>query len=128
MHIQVFLPFYLLLALTQGLHSERYLYTTSENRTKNVENYCVETVEITDEDRSVNEGYRGTLEGYFSGNASQIMTYLIRLDFTGLQTQTQTIGWGYVLYVGPFVVGLATLIIMWPFLLCCCICPASCPT
>ena len=64
---------------------------------------------------------------YFSGNTTKIIGYMINLDFAGLQTQSQTIGWGYILYAGPFLIGLVVLLLMWPFILCCCICPASCP-
>ena len=64
---------------------------------------------------------------YFSGNTTKIIGYMRNLDFVGLQTQSQTIGWGYILYAGPFLVGLVVLLFMWPFILCCCICPASCP-
>ena len=118
----------LLLVAVELARTQRALYTTNELRTNNLNTYCNNiTFSITDEERSTNAGYMSTLKTYFSGDAEQIITYIVKVDISGLQTQLQTIGWGYILYAGPFLLALVVLLIMWPFIVCCCVCPASCP-
>jgi len=35
---------------------------------------------------------------------------------------------GFARFVAAFAVGLVIFYLMWPFLLCCCICPSRCPS
>ena len=44
------------------------------------------------------------------------------------KTQLQSNITSFAMFIGPFVVGLVLILLLTPFLLCCCACPESCPS
>ena len=34
----------------------------------------------------------------------------------------------WVLFIGPFLIGFILILVIWPFLCCCCVCPSCCPS
>jgi hypothetical protein len=106
----------------------RRLYTTNSIRSSLVGKYCTaEISNVTQSDRSTNQMYNSSLSTYFKANATKLITGLIAMDISGIFTEVQINGIGTLAFIVPFIVGLALLLLIWPCLICCCVCQEDCP-
>lgn len=60
-------------------------------------------------------------------NATRIVTDLVNQNFDDMWTEIQINGTGTIVFISPFFIGLALLLLFLPFMLCCCVCQDSCP-
>lgn len=106
----------------------RSLYTTNTTRLSMVSTYCASSSsKISDSDRSTNAGYRSALASYMKANATRLVVDLANTNFNDLMQEIQVNGTGTIVFISPFLLGLALLLLVAPCLCCCCSCTESCP-
>jgi hypothetical protein len=107
--------------------SSRLLYTTNSSRISLVNTYCKSTATISQSDRNTNTMYNNSLSSYLQANSTIVTKALLNLDFNALSNEISANGIGTIVFVFPFALGLALMLLIWPFLLCCCVCQEDCP-
>lgn len=101
----------------------RSLYTTNTTRLSMVSSYCASSsTKISDSDRSTNAGYRSALASYMKANATRLVVALANTNFNDLMQEIQVNGTGTIIFISPFLLGLALLLLVAPCLCCCCSC------
>lgn len=71
--------------------------------------------------------YNSSLSTYFKADATKLISSLLNSRLGDFFVELQVSGIGTFVFVSPFLVGLALLLLSWPFFLCCCICQDDCP-
>lgn len=94
-----------------------------------VATYCTSSTATTieDADRQKNSQYQSSLSSYMKANATRLVVGLVNGNYNDVMTEIQINGTGTLIFISPFIIGLALLILTFPCLLCCCTCPNSCP-
>lgn len=93
-----------------------------------VSTYCPNgAVSVLQSDRTTNSGYQSSMSSYMKANATRLVVDLVNSNFGDLMTEIQINGTGTIIFISPFIIGLALLILSFPCLLCCCTCQESCP-
>ena len=88
-----------------------------------VTTYCASSsTKISDSDRSTNSGYKSALSSYMKANATRLVVDLANTNFNDLMQEIQINGTGTIVFISPFILGLALLLLVTPCLCCCCTC------
>lgn len=113
---------------TSSYLGNRRLYTTNTTRLSIVSTYCKSgAVSVTQADRNANSGYQSTLSSYMKANATRLVVDMVNSNVGDFMTEIQINGTGTIVFISPFIIGLAFLMLAFPCLLCCCTCQQSCP-
>jgi hypothetical protein len=108
--------------------NNRKLYTTNADRLDMISTYCKsQPSAITETDKTQNSLFMSTISSYLTANSTKLALTIANKDISGLISEIELNGFGSLIYVGAFLVGLIILLAIWPFLLCCCFCRGSCP-
>lgn len=109
--------------ILQNLHNNRRLYSTNTTRLPIVSTYCTESsISISSSDYSTNSMYQSSLGSYMKANATRLVIDLVNSNLGDLMTEIQINGTGTIIFISPFIIGLALLLLATPCLICCCTC------